>query len=274
MMRPAMAAVPGTAQGDVDPDMHSLYSPGTFKILLAKVGSLLGPCSSSVHHRLVIIPLLDTYTQILTGTLSLKPAWQKIPESLESMDLMEDGVSIQLDSDVMSLGLVSSEPPIGDLSVVMESPSSASTAAVCVLPSLTGLRNSQAPGWSSLPSAGEEPSLRPLRRTARGDKPSLRGGGNTGLVGLLRGQQAVAEWDAALRARTSPHARIHLRFPRNQSCLRRGELVKSPSLAGNRKVAYGARNQIERKCDQARNELKERLMISSEFYREENHVPS
>lgn len=33
-------------------------SPGTFKILLAKDGALLGPRSSSVHHRLIIIPLL------------------------------------------------------------------------------------------------------------------------------------------------------------------------------------------------------------------------
>lgn len=64
-------------------------------------------------------------TGVAEGEILLRLACSKIPESLESMDLMEDGVSIQFDSDVMSLGLVSSEPPIGDLSVGMESPSSA-----------------------------------------------------------------------------------------------------------------------------------------------------
>lgn len=36
---------------------------GTFQILLLKVGSLLGPCSSPVHHRLIVIPLSSTHTQ-------------------------------------------------------------------------------------------------------------------------------------------------------------------------------------------------------------------
>lgn len=64
-------------------------------------------------------------TGVAEGEIRLLLACSKMPESLESMDLMEDGVSIQFDSDVMSLGLVSSEPPIGDRSVGMESPSSA-----------------------------------------------------------------------------------------------------------------------------------------------------
>ena len=64
-------------------------------------------------------------TGVADGEIRLLLACSKIPESLESMDLMEDGVSIQLDSDVMSLGLASSGPPMGDLSVAMESPSSA-----------------------------------------------------------------------------------------------------------------------------------------------------
>lgn len=63
-------------------------------------------------------------TGVAVGEILLRLACSKIPESLESMDLMEDGVSIQLDSDVMSLALLSSAPPMGDLSVLMESPSS------------------------------------------------------------------------------------------------------------------------------------------------------
>lgn len=42
--------------------------PGTFKIFLPKAGSLLGSCSSSVQHSLVIIPLLDTYGDKQTHT--------------------------------------------------------------------------------------------------------------------------------------------------------------------------------------------------------------
>lgn len=63
-------------------------------------------------------------TGVAEGEIRLLLACSKIPESLESIDFIDDGVSIQLDSEVMSLGLVSSEPPIGDLSVAIESPSS------------------------------------------------------------------------------------------------------------------------------------------------------
>lgn len=49
------------------PDAFSVC-PRTFKIFLFKVGSLLGSCSSPVHHGLVIIPLLDTWWQTDTHT--------------------------------------------------------------------------------------------------------------------------------------------------------------------------------------------------------------
>lgn len=41
----------------------------------------------------------------------------------------------------------------------------------------------------------------------RGDKPSLRGG-HRGVLGLLRGEQAVTKWDAAVRARSASDARV------------------------------------------------------------------
>lgn len=63
-------------------------------------------------------------TGVAVGEILLRLACSKIPESLESMDLREDCVFIQFDSDAASLGLVSSELPIGDLSAGMESPSS------------------------------------------------------------------------------------------------------------------------------------------------------
>lgn len=63
-------------------------------------------------------------TGVAEGEILLLLACSKIPESLESMDLMEDGVSIQLDSEVRSFGLASSVAAMGDLSVGMESPSS------------------------------------------------------------------------------------------------------------------------------------------------------
>lgn len=44
------------------PDAFSVPR-GTFEIFLLKVGSLLGPGSSSVHHSLIIIPLVDTWWQ-------------------------------------------------------------------------------------------------------------------------------------------------------------------------------------------------------------------
>lgn len=62
-------------------------------------------------------------TGVADGEILLRLACSKIPESLESIDLIEDGVSIQLDSD-RSLGLDSSAPPSGDLSGAMVSPSS------------------------------------------------------------------------------------------------------------------------------------------------------
>lgn len=62
-------------------------------------------------------------TGVPEGEIRLLFACSKIPESLESMDLIEEGVSIQLDSE-RSFGFGSSDPPSGDLSVVRPSPSS------------------------------------------------------------------------------------------------------------------------------------------------------
>lgn len=63
-------------------------------------------------------------TGVADGEILLRLACSKIPESLESMDLIEDGVSIQLDSD-KSFGLASSDAPQrGDLSGARVSPSS------------------------------------------------------------------------------------------------------------------------------------------------------
>lgn len=64
-------------------------------------------------------------TGVADGEIRLRLACSKIPESLESMDFMEGGVSIQFDSDpVRSLALASSGPTMGDLSVAIGSPSS------------------------------------------------------------------------------------------------------------------------------------------------------
>lgn len=62
-------------------------------------------------------------TGVADGEILLRLACSKIPESLESIDLIEDGVSIQLDSD-KSFGFASLDPPMGDLSVGMVSASS------------------------------------------------------------------------------------------------------------------------------------------------------
>lgn len=51
------------------PDAFSVPR-GTFEIFLLKVGSLLGPGSSSVHHSLIIIPLVDTWWQTDANTYS------------------------------------------------------------------------------------------------------------------------------------------------------------------------------------------------------------
>lgn len=59
-------------------------------------------------------------TGVADGEILLRLACSKIPESLESIDLIEDGVSIQLDSD-KSFGFASLDPPMGDLSVGMVS---------------------------------------------------------------------------------------------------------------------------------------------------------
>ena len=63
-------------------------------------------------------------TGVADGEIRLRFACSKIPESLESIDFIEDGVSIQLDSD-KSFGFASSDTPIGDRSVGMASTSSA-----------------------------------------------------------------------------------------------------------------------------------------------------
>lgn len=79
----------------------------------------LGDSSSDFNGDIV------SDTGVGVGEILLRLACSKIPDSLESMDLMEDGVFIQFDSDATSLALFSSEPPIGDLSAGIESPSSA-----------------------------------------------------------------------------------------------------------------------------------------------------
>lgn len=65
-------------------------------------------------------------TGVADGEILLRLACSKMPESLESIDLIEEGVSIQLDSD-RSLGLASSFVPSGDLSGATGSPSSRPT---------------------------------------------------------------------------------------------------------------------------------------------------